>query len=134
MRSRCYNPNDNNYVRYGGRGISICTEWDSPSLFCEWSLNNGYMKGLEIDRIDNYSGYSPDNCRWVTRRENMRNIHTNYNLCVKGVSHCISEWAEILDIGRTTIRQWVAKGDEYASMCLEDVMNIGLKRQSGSNG
>ena len=71
---RCTNPKKVGYKYYGGRGITMCQEWmDSPQAFVDWSLANGFSPELQIDRIDNDKGYSPDNCRWVTARENMRN-------------------------------------------------------------
>lgn len=63
-------------MNYGGRGIKVCDEWrgkGSSKKFIEWSMINGYMKGLEIDRIDNDGDYSPQNCRYVTRKDNQRN-------------------------------------------------------------
>lgn len=64
MKQRCNNPNDAKFKDYGGRGICICKEWEHFENFLEWSLANGYSKNLELDRIDNDKGYSPDNCRW----------------------------------------------------------------------
>lgn len=71
---RCNNPNNGGYKHYGGRGITMCQEWiDSPQAFVDWALANGFSPELQLDRIDNDKGYSPDNCRWVTARENIRN-------------------------------------------------------------
>lgn len=80
MKSRCYNPNTNIYNRYGGRGITVCNEWiGKPDNFIEWCLNNGYKSGLEVDRIDNNKGYSPNNCRITTRQINTRNRNKQKN-------------------------------------------------------
>lgn len=73
MRSRCNNPNREGYKNYGGRGIRICPEWDDFAAFQAWALANGYQENLTIDRIDNDKGYSPDNCRWVSKAEQNRN-------------------------------------------------------------
>ena len=52
---------------------TICDEWLDFTNFYRWATANGYRQGLQIDRIDNARGYSPDNCRWVTRSEQNRN-------------------------------------------------------------
>lgn len=80
MKARCNNPNNEKYKNYGGRGIKICDEWlgkDGIFAFYKWSIDNGWEKGLSIDRIDNDKGYSPSNCRWTdyeTQANNKRNI------------------------------------------------------------
>lgn len=74
MRNRCSNPNQKNYRLYGGRGIKVCEEWlNSFEAFYTWALNNGYSAKLTIDRKDNDKGYTPENCRWVTQAEQIRN-------------------------------------------------------------
>lgn len=74
MIERCNNANHRKYSNYGGRGITVCQAWlDSPQAFVDWALANGFSPELQIDRIDNNKGYSPDNCRWVTARDNIRN-------------------------------------------------------------
>lgn len=74
---RCSNKMDMSYKNYGGRGISICEEWRNDFIaFNEWSIKNGYEKGLTIDRINNNGNYEPSNCRWVTRALNNQNRRT----------------------------------------------------------
>ena len=74
MKTRCYNQNSITYHHYGGRGIKICDEWRFNFLsYYNWAINNGYQKNLTIDRIDNFSDYSPLNCRWVSRSINSQN-------------------------------------------------------------
>lgn len=65
------------YPHYRDRGIFMCDDWDSSFLsFYNWALLNGYKRGLQIDRIDNEGGYSPDNCRFVTSFQNSMNRRT----------------------------------------------------------
>jgi hypothetical protein len=73
MIDRCENPRNSAWHRYGGRGISVCADWHSIQIFTDWALANGYRRDLEIDRIDNDGTYEPNNCRFVTHAENMRN-------------------------------------------------------------
>ena len=74
MKDRYRNPNFKQYKDYGGRGIKVCDEWlDDFKAFYDWSMKNGYLSGLQIDRIDNDGNYNPKNCRWVERAINSSN-------------------------------------------------------------
>ena len=115
MKQRCENPNREKYSIYGGRGIKVCDEWQDPNAFIDWSLSNGYEKGLQIDRIDNNGNYSPTNCRWVTGKENCRNRRSNVILTIDGVSKTVIEWCEETGLKHFTVYYWVrTKGKSYA--------------------
>lgn len=78
MRQRCRSPKHPCYSDYGERGIDVCESWNDFSEFKAWALSVGYAPGLELDRINNDSGYSPSNCRWATRKEQCRNTRRTW--------------------------------------------------------
>lgn len=80
IKQRCYNKNSKAYIYYGAKGISVCDEWlNSYESFCLWADNNGYKDGLTIDRINVNGNYEPNNCRFVTKKEQRENKHIQAN-------------------------------------------------------
>lgn len=102
--NRCYNTNNRQYKRYGGRGIDVCEEWkNSFEAFRDWAYSNGYDPQKDghywsVDRIDNNKGYSPKNCRFTTAKEQMRNreITSLHDFC--GCLYSASEFADLFGI------------------------------------
>ena len=107
LKGRCNNPNDPRYDRYGGRGISVCDEWNTSfQSFYDWAISNGYSEELTIDRIDNDGNYEPSNCRWSTNKEQCNNRATNINIKIGNATKTLTEWCEIfdVDVARTMAR------------------------------
>ena len=74
MKQRCYNPKNNRYHRYGGRGITVCDEWrDNFKAFYDWAMANGYQDDLTIERKNNDGNYEPANCTWILPAEQSKN-------------------------------------------------------------
>ena len=108
MKRRCYNKHEKAYKYYGGRGISVCEEWKKSFIaFRTWALNNGYdydkILSLELDRIDVNGNYCPENCRWVTRKEQANNKRNNRFLTLNGETHTMAEWSEITGLSTACI-------------------------------
>lgn len=104
MLDRCNN-NHHNYNYYGGRGIAVCDEWkDDFMAFYKWAIDNGYRDNLTIDRIDVNGNYEPDNCRWVTTKQQNRNKRSNHNYTINGKTYCLSEWCERQGLKYTTVQ------------------------------
>lgn len=111
MKKRCYLKSHTHYSNYGGRGIKVCDEWkQSVKSFNDWAVTHGYRDDLTIDRIDNDGDYCPDNCRWVTYKEQMRNTKRNHFLTVKGVTKTIKDWAETVGINEQTLCERAKRG------------------------
>lgn len=103
MKNRCYRKGHVEFHAYGGRGITVCDAWrENYQAFKDWALASGYEEGLQIDRIDNERGYSPENCRWVTRKENCNNKRNVIRVQFRGELKTITE---ISGIPRSLIYQ-----------------------------
>jgi len=72
IKQRCYDKNSKSYPSYGAKGVVMCDEWRDFQPFYDWAMSNGYEDTLTIDRINNAKVYGPENCEWVTLRENIR--------------------------------------------------------------
>lgn len=104
IKDRCLNKECPAYKWYGARGITICKEWENDfESFYKWSISNGYREDLSIDRKDNDKGYSPENCRWSTQKEQQNNRCNNALLTYCGETKTLSEWEEITGIKAHTL-------------------------------
>jgi len=103
MLNRCYNPNYKNWRHYGGRGITVCDRWrNSLSDFAK-DMGPRPSPKHSIDRIDNDGNYEPDNCRWATQTQQMRNVRKNIMLTFNGKTQCLPSWAAEIGIKQATL-------------------------------
>lgn len=109
MRGRCLNPRNRVFLRYGGRGITICPAWDTFEVFLfDMGLRPSPRHSLE--RIDNDGPYSAENCRWATQSEQMRNTSATRLLACHGQTRCLTEWAEVTGLKMSTIHVRLRRG------------------------
>lgn len=108
---RTEDSNRKEYANYGGRGITMCTEWRLDfSSFREWALSNGYNDTLSIDRIDPNGNYCPENCRWASKSVQERNKRNTPLLVIDGIGRTATEWSEISGVSADRIRKRKKKG------------------------
>jgi hypothetical protein len=107
-------------------GLTLAEEWRQFEAFQDWSLTNGYQDSLEIDRKDNTKGYGPDNCRWATRSQQMRNTRTrrqsNKTSKYKGVqyvSHCKKKWRAIATFNKKPLHIGMFETEEEAAIAYD---------------
>jgi len=113
MKRRCDNPNAKPFKDYGGRGIFVCDRWlNSFSNFV--SDMPPRPAGHEINRIDNDGPYSPENCNWVTHKENMQNRRNTVRVVIDGETYLVSVLSEKYGIKSDTITHRVKQGMSFA--------------------
>ncbi len=105
---RCYLTTAENYERYGGRGIYVCERWHDFENFLA-DMGEPPSPDAQIDRIDTNGPYSPDNCRWVSCKENNRNRRSTHWLTFNGETLSLAEWAERSGIKPATLQRRLAK-------------------------
>lgn len=104
MIRRCTEKNNRHWNRYGGRGISVCSEWINDfESFYNWAINNGYSEELTIDRINNDGNYEPSNCRWVSVKENNNNRSTCRFYTINGITKNIQQWCNEFGADRSRV-------------------------------
>ncbi len=103
MRTRCQNPNSDCYGDYGERGITVCERWANSFENFLADMGEKPSRKHSLDRIDNDKGYSPDNCRWASSKEQARNKRTSRMITYNGETLALADWAERLGISFRTI-------------------------------
>ena len=110
MKSRCNNPNNKRYKNYGGRGIKVCKEWEQDfKAFYDWAIMSGYDSNANfgectIDRIDINGDYEPNNCRWISNKEQQSNRQNNRFIKYKNETKTLTQWSECLGISFSTLK------------------------------
>lgn len=104
MKNRCTNKKLPTYHYYGGRGITLDKKWLTFQGFWD-DMGATYEEGLRIERIDNDLGYSKQNCRWATHKEQCNNRRTNTIIEVDGITKTLAQWCDLSELKRTTITQ-----------------------------
>lgn len=112
MLHRCYNTKAKQYEDYRGRGITVSNEWKID--FKQFSKDMGPRpQGTSIERKDNDKGYSKENCKWATRKEQQRNRRVNVYVTIEGITYLAIGLSEKVGIKTDTIVERAARGLSY---------------------
>lgn len=114
MIDRCYNAKHVSYRNYGARGVIVCEEWllGGIDVFANWALNNGWAKGLQIDKDILGDGllYSPSNCSFVTRSKNANNRRLSKKYLFRGEMLTPTEISRITGISHSAVTYRISHG------------------------
>jgi len=108
MKNRCSNINDHTYYIYGGRGIGYCESWKSFDVF--YTEMGDCPNKYTLERVNNNLGYSADNCKWATRKEQANNRRSCHLITVSGITMNVTQWSESLGISRATLYSRIRSG------------------------
>lgn len=116
IKQRCYNKNNFEYKNYGARGIIMCDEWKNDFLnFYNWAIQNGYKEELTIDRINVNGNYEPNNCRWITMKEQYHNRTDNLYYIVNNEKKCLAELCKEYNMPYKTVRARLKRNNDIIS-------------------
>ncbi len=112
MLCRCYNPKFHQFKDYGGRGIKVCPQWRHN--YKQWYHDVAPRPpGLTFDRVDNDKDYTPENCRWATRKQQQRNQTVTRKVIIEGVEYIAADLADLANLKTDTIVERSARGLPY---------------------
>lgn len=98
MKARCNCKSMKSYKHYGGRGITYCKEWEDFLPFYKWAIENGYDDDLTLERINVNGNYEPQNCRWITAKEQRYNLTISRKYTINGETKCLAEWCDFYKV------------------------------------
>lgn len=108
MKSRCSNPNNKQWMDYGGRGIAVCAEW--MGSFESFFEDMGECpQGYTIERINNDGNYAPENCTWASRSENNKNKRSTIKVTISGNVLCLKDAAKMVGINYSTAKLRISR-------------------------
>lgn len=121
IKRRCYDENSTSYKNYGGRGIKMCDEWLGEhgfENFSEWAYSTGYDENAKrgectIDRIDVNGNYEPNNCRWITNKEQANNKRNNRYIELNGEKLSFTEWCDRYGVTPCSVYYRMGRGMNF---------------------
>lgn len=133
MIGRCYNIKDGDYLRYGGRGITVCDRWRNSFLEFISDIGKRPSAKHSLDRINNDGNYEPGNVRWATRLEQARNTSLTRFLVIDDVRRPLKEWSEISGINSSTIRRRIRDGWSVKSAVFKNLLKVKRRKNESQD-
>ena len=116
MKHRCLDPKTDGYERYGGRGITVCEEWENSFEAFLLDMGQAPSPDHQLDRIDKDGNYEPENCKWRTAKEQANNRRSSRFITYNRETLTLDQWASKLEIPVSTLKtRW------YSGVTIDDV-------------
>jgi len=129
MKDRCKNPRNRSYKNYGGRGISVCSAWESFEQF--FADLGPAPPGSWLERNDNNGNYCKDNCRWASRDEQQNNRRGIIKLEFQGREMSVAQWARETGIQKQTLYERLRLGWPIERALTTPCDRYGNRKESG---
>ena len=110
MKRRCSPKSKDHRKNYFERNITVCKEWNIFENFYNWVIKSEYKTGFTIDRIDVNKGYSPNNCRWATPKQQSNNRQITKSFTYNEKTLSLSEWADVTELPYHVVFKRFKKG------------------------
>lgn len=123
MRQRCNCQTHKFYLRYGGRGITICERWSKFENFLS-DMGRKPSPHLTLDRIDNEGNYEPNNCRWASYSQQQNNRSSNRVFEFNGTSKTLKQWCVQFGINPVTASDRIKRGWTFARAMTQPVNKL----------
>lgn len=121
MLQRCHDPKTKSFGNYGAKGITVCERWRNSFADFLTDMGKAPTPKHTLDRIDTFAGYSPENCRWATMKEQQNNKTSNTLVTYNGMTMNVKQWSEYLGVSRANLHYRLKAG-----WPLEKVFSKGL--------
>lgn len=114
IKARCLRKTHKDYPHYGGAGITICNRWLGKDGYKNFCSDMGEKPGKEysVDRVDNSKGYTPENCRWATRKQQVLNQKNTIWVEYEGEKMCLHDFSKKVGVSNATLWWRFSKGRE----------------------
>ena len=107
MIRRCHVSHDKDFPRYGGRGITVCKEWER---FENFLADMGKRPaGTTLERLDTDGSYNKLNCRWATVLEQNRNRTCSINVTLNGETKPLKVWCDEIGVNYFTAHNRITR-------------------------
>ena len=116
LKARCYNINDKAYDNYGGRGIKVCDRWLESFKNFHADMGEPVHKDMSIERIDVNGDYCPENCKWISKQEQINNKRNSIRVLYKEAEYCLGELCKKLGLKYMKIYHKLKQGEEICTL------------------